>query len=176
MVLGCYESFPEIIHGLARFSFRISSKKVQRIIASIFHHLNQEKLSLSEIGFSFPGDCDVEFEIGVGKGADFIFFEKVEFGRIDETIKNEMLVYLDFLCALKYHTTDNHGKKTALKFDYYLMRSIFYENFVELLIYHDHGPRRVHVEDFLNFLIKRIENELANQHAVTIKPEIVHTV
>ena len=175
-MLGHYENFPKIIHGVARFSYRASSKKVQQVIVSVFHRLNQKKCRLEEIAYSSPAECEVDFEFGVGDGNVFTFLDKSELAVVKTEIAGKALIFLDFLCVIQYHIVDKLGKRAPLKFDYYLMRFAFGRNYVEFLISHERGPQRVHVEDLIGFLTGHIRSKLADRYSVDLQLEDTRTI
>jgi hypothetical protein len=175
-VLGHYENFPRIIHGVARFSYSASRGKVQQTIASAFYQLNREKSELREIAYSTSPSCEVDFELGVGEENIFTFLDKSELGVLETEIAKKVLLFLDFLCVLQYHVVDESGKRSPLKFDYYMLRFVFDGNYVEFLVSHERGPQRVHVEDLMDFLMKYIKKKLADRYSVALKLEGTRTV
>jgi len=152
-LLGHYKNFPRIIHGIARFSYSASRGKVQQAIASAFCQLNREKCRLKEIAYSSSPRCEVDFEFGVGEESIFTFLNKSELSVLETEIAKKALLLLDFLCVIQYHVVDESGKRSPLKFDYYMLRFAFNGNYVEFLISHERGPQRIHVEDLIDFLI-----------------------
>ncbi|UCE95142.1 MAG: hypothetical protein JSV51_05225 [Candidatus Bathyarchaeota archaeon] len=175
LLLGHYENFPNTIHGIARFTYRVQQKKIQQAIISAFHQLNLEKRKLEEITFSSP-NCELSFELGVGEDDVFTFLDKNEVDILDSAVAKKRLTFLDFLCILKYHVVNSVMKRTPLKFDYYLLRFAFSKNYMELLICHERGPRHVQVEAIMDFLTNHIRNELAERYSITFKLQSVWTV
>ncbi len=176
-MLGRYENFPETIHGAASFTYKAPAKTVQRAILSTLLNLSRKKCSLQEIAHSSPKHCEVDFEFGVGEGTTFTFLDEKEQGRLGSEVERKTLTFLDFLCVLQYHVVDGVGKRSPLKFDYYFLRFEFIsKSFMEFLISHERGPRRVHVEDLMDFLTAHVKRELAEQHAVSLQLENKRTV
>ena len=68
---------------------------------------------------------------------------------------------MDFFCAIRYYK-GNGEKKTALKFDYYMLRTIFGKDTLEVQVFHERGPRYVSPEDLTMFVFNRI-NEASNR-------------
>jgi len=62
---------------------------------------------------------------------------------------------MDFFCAIRYYK-ENGDKKTALKFDYYLLRTIFGKNILEIQVFHERGPRYISPQDLVDFLQSKI--------------------
>lgn len=174
-MLGHYENFPRTIHGIARFSYSASPEKVQRAIASAFCQLNREKWRLREIAYS-SSRCEVNFEFGVGEESVFAFLDESELNVLEAEIAKKALVFLDFLCVLQYHVVDESGKRSPLKFDYYMLRFAFGGNYMEFLVSHERGPQHVHVEDLIDFLMEHIKKELTDRYSVALKLKGTRTV
>lgn len=175
-MLGCYENFPEIIHGVARFTYRASTRKAQQAVVTAFCQLNQRRCWFEEIAHSSTPGCEVDFELGIGEDSDFTFLDEDESGRLEAEVARRTLAFLDFLCILQYHVVDDSGRRSPLKFDYFMLRFTFDKNFMELLVSHERGPQRVHVEDLMGFLMEKVEKKLAEQHSITLKLEEMRTV
>jgi hypothetical protein len=166
-MLGTYENFPRTIHLGTFFSHMTSVKKVQQTLVTAFGQLNQDACSLEVItGFSGKVYCEVNFEVGVGEETAFTFLNANEIERLERAISREALPVLDFLCVLQYHLVSELGKRSPLKFDYFFLRFAFATNLTEFLVAHERGPRRVHVEDLTQFLVRRIETKLRDNHLV----------
>jgi hypothetical protein len=176
-LLGHYENFPETIHGISRFSHRVSSRKVQQAVVSAFYQLNKEKCWLKEIVcHSSPLRCEVNFEFGVGEKDTFTFLDEEERDRLKNAIEKKTMPFLDFLCVLQYYVVNGPKRRAPLKFDYYLLRFAFDSNYVEFLVSHERGPQRVHIEDLMSFLTKHVKRALADQHSAVLKLESTQTL
>jgi hypothetical protein len=68
---------------------------------------------------------------------------------------------MDFFCAIRYYK-GNAEKKTALKFDYYLLRTIFSKDTFEIQVFHERGPRYISPEDLTLLIFNKI-NEAAKR-------------
>ncbi len=160
-LLGRYENFPEVIHGVARFSCQSSPTKVQQEILSTFHKLNEQAFSLRDITTISYSQCEVSFEFGVADGVEFAYLDAEELDKMQRSIAREALQTLDFFCVIRYHIIKN-GKRVPLKFDYHMLRFIFQnKNNLELKVSHQRGIRRVSVKDLITFITKRINEELS---------------
>ena len=174
-MLGHYENFPQIIHGIARFTYRAPRGKIQQAIMSTLYRLNKEKCRLKKIVYSSSPSCEVDFEFGVGEDSVFTFLDKSELSILEAEIAKKSLVFLDFLCVLQYHVVDELGKRAPLKFDYYLLRFAFSRYYMEFLVSHERGPQRVHVEDLIGFLMEYVKKELAERFSVVLKQRGMQT-
>jgi len=169
-LLGRYENFPEVVHSVARFTHQSTERKLQQSILHALHRLNQEKHDLNTMSpFSTP-ECEVSFEFGVAEGITFNYLDREELERFQKGIKKEALPTLDFFCVVRYHTL-KEGKRVALKFDYHMLRFMFHKNDVELRVAHERGTRRVCLEDLVNFIVKRVDEELSKTRLKPLKLE-----
>ncbi len=175
-MLGHYENFPKTIHGIVRFTYKASPKKVQQAIAATFYRLNQEKRKLVEIAHSSPPNCEIDFEFGIGGDSIFTFLNKEELATLEGEITRKAVMFMDFLCVLQYHIVNESGKRSPLKFDYYLLRFAFGKNYMEFLVSHERGPQRVHVEDLIDFLTKHVKSELADRFSAVLRREGAWTI
>lgn len=175
-MLGHYEDFPENIHGIARFTYRASLRKVQQATVKVLYRLNRRKCRLEEITYPSTPRCEVGFEFGIGEERTFVFLDENELSLLEDEIERNALIFLDFFCALQYHTFDKSRKRAPLKFDYYLLRFAFDRNHLEFMVFHERGPQRVHVEDLIGFLTENIKKELADRYSAVLRLESSRTV
>jgi len=59
---------------------------------------------------------------------------------------------MDFFCAIRYYKGE---KKSALKFDYYLLRTIYNKGILEIQVFHKKGLRYLSPEDLTLFIINK---------------------
>ncbi|MFQ6080083.1 MAG: hypothetical protein ACE5OW_00235 [Candidatus Bathyarchaeia archaeon] len=161
-MLGRYENFPEAIHGVARFTHRLSVRKLQQAVLHALHRLNQETCNLDAVAPFSLLKCEVSFEFGVAEGNAFNYLDKEELDRLERYIVKRALPILDFLCVVRYHVT-REGKRIPLRFDYHLLRLTFQRRNVQLQIFHERGTQRVSLEDLITFITKCIKNELSQR-------------
>ena len=160
-LLGRYENFPEVIHGVARFTCTSSKSKVQQAIFRALHRLNEQVFSLEEMATFSRSECEVSFELGIADGIEFNYLDEEELNRLRKSILKKALPTLDIFCVVRYHIKKNR-KRVPLKFDYHMLRFIFYnKNDLELRMSHQRGIRRVSVEDLITFITKRINEDLS---------------
>ena len=161
-MLGRYENYPEAIHGVARFTHRLSVRKLQQAILQALHRLNQETCNLDAIAPFSSLKCEVSFEFGVAEGTTFNYLDKEELDRLQRDIVKRALPILDFLCVVRYHVT-KEGKRVPLRFDYHLLRLMFERRSVQLQIFHERGTQRVSLEDLITFITRCIKDELSQR-------------
>lgn len=174
--MGRYENFPEVIHGVARFTCKSSMRRVQQAILSAFHLLNHEVCGLSDVMPHLPQECEVSFELGVAEDFDFNFLDKKELDRFQRSIVEKELPTLDFFFVVRYHVVNDKGKRVPLKFDYHMLRFMFQENSMELRICHERGTQRVSLEDLITFMTKRINEELSQRQLKPLNLEYLRVL
>jgi len=175
-LLGRYENFPEVIHGVARFTYKSSTRSVQQGILSALHQLNQEVCSLNTIAPHYRQECEVSFEVGAAEDIEFNYLDEEELDRFQKSMVEKELPMLDFFFAVRYHVFNDKGKRVPLKFDYHLLRFMFQENSVEMRICHERGTQRVPLEDLITFIIKRINEELSQKRLKPLNLEYLRTL
>jgi len=113
----------------------------------------------------------VSFELGIAEESAFNFLDKEELQRVCRHVEGRALSTIDVFCAIRYHTINESGKRTPLKFDYHLLRFTFYKKNIELLVSHERGTQRIPLEDLVTFLTNNVNEELATrrQRQLTLK-------
>ncbi len=175
-MLGRYENFPEVIHGIVRFICESSIRKVQQTILSALHSLNHEVCGLRAVTPHLAQECMVSFELGVAEDFDFNFLDEKELDRLQRSIVEKELSTLDFFFVVRYHVVNDKGKRVPLKFDYHMLRFMFQENSVELRICHERGTQRVPLEDLITFITKRINEELSQRQLKPLNLEYLRVL
>jgi len=175
-LLGRYENFPEIIHGVARFTCESPIRRVQQTILAALHNLNHVVHGLSAIAPHLPQKCEVSFELGVAEDFDFNFLDKKELDRFQRSMVEKELSTLDFFFVVRYHVVNDRRKRVPLKFDYHMLRFMFQENSMELRICHERGTQRVPLEDLINFIAKRINEELSQRQLKPLNLEYLRVL
>lgn len=175
-MLGRYENFPEIIHGVARFTCESPIRRVQQTILAALHNLNHEVHGLSAIAPHLPQKCEVSFELGVAEDFDFNFLDKKELDRFQRSMVEKELATLDFFFVVRYHVVNDRRKRVPLKFDYHMLRFMFQENSMELRICHERGTQRVPLEDLITFITKRVNEELSQRQLKPLNLEYLRVL
>jgi len=175
-LLGRYENFPQVVHGVARFTCGSSIREVQQAVLSALHHLNQEVCGLSVVTPHLQQEHEVSFEIGIAEEFDFNFLDEKELDRFQRDIAEKELPTLDFFFVVRYHVVNARGKHVPLKFDYHLLRFIFQENSMEMQVCHERGTQRVPLEDLITFTTKRVNEELSKKRLKPLNLEYLRTL
>jgi len=175
-LLGKYEKFPQIVHGIGSFTYKFPARALQEVVIQIFHRLNRQTYDLSDITHLPSSQCKVSFEVGIAEDISFNFLDDEELERFQKSVQKDALPFLDFFCVVRYHVVKTGEKWVPLKFDHYFLRFIFYQRDLELRIVHERGTQRIHLEDFINFAINQINNELTKRKLETLSKRYLRTL
>jgi hypothetical protein len=173
-LLGTYDDFPQIHHGMARFSYSVETIELQRVILNCLLELNEntDGLALPELARQ---NMRVEMEAGVADGLTFNFLNRDVLNQCLKVASESGFKTLDFFLVVRYYRIEA-SSKTPLKFDYYIMRFMFEEKEVEMLVHHERGTRRLAVKEFMAFQVHRINNELKATRKAPIKTTALRAV
>ena len=154
-MLGSYDNFPVNIHRIESFSTHFSSKKLQRRLIQVLHEINRKNFSFEELVCPTVLDCIIIFEVGLAEAKSFNYIDEEETKRVLSALRKVPFQTMDFFCAVRYYK--GHGeKKKPLKFDYYMIRAVFGKNAVEIMVFHERGPRYISPEDIVAFLVNMV--------------------
>jgi hypothetical protein len=167
-MLGVYNNFPKTVHKIVVFAASTSEKRLQRALIEVFHRLNNGTLRLEEVATPSVPQCTVIFEFGIGEEGDFSYLDSQERDRLLKMIEKKLFQLMDFLCVIRYYKMQN-GKKTPLKFDYYMLRFVFSKKSLEMQIFHEKGLMYVSPKDLPSFLARRINAELSKKALKAIR-------
>lgn len=134
---------------------------MQQTILRALHRLNEQVFGLNDMTTFSSSECEVSFEFGIADGVEFNYLDEEELNRLRKRIVERALPALDFFCVVRYHIKKGE-KRVPLKFDYHMLRFIFYDkNSLELRISHQRGIRHVSVGDIIRFITKRINEKFS---------------
>lgn len=153
-MIGFYENFPTNIHLMEAFATSLSNTKLQRKLIKVLHDVNRKTLSFEEVSYPTVPECTVIFEVGLADAGSFNYIDEEETRKVLTALRKAPFQTMDFFCAVRYYK--GNGKKKPLKFDYYMMRSVFGKNTVEIRLFHERGPRYISPEDLVMFLVNRV--------------------
>jgi hypothetical protein len=161
VTLGFYENFPSNIHMVESFNSTISSKQLQQRLIQVFYDVNRKEFSFEEVANPTIPECKVIFDFGLADAESFNYMDEEEVKKALNLLAKEHLRTMDFFCAIRYYK-GNAEKKTALKFDYYLFRTVYSRDAFEIQVFHERGPRYISPEDLALFIFNKI-NEAAKR-------------
>lgn len=167
-MLGRYENFPQVIHGIAEFTFPTSTQQLQQAILEVAHQLNHEAYSVKDFTPFLTSNCQVSFEFGIAEDMTFNYLDKEELERFQKQVETIPLRIIDIFSVIRYHTVNAKGKRTALKFDYNMLRFTFSRKTMQLFVAHERGNQRISLEDFITFLANKINKKLEEETQKTL--------
>jgi hypothetical protein len=173
-LIGLYENFPDVRHGIARFSCAVPIQDLQKILLQFLQRLNEKKESINLAEFA-RHRIRVELDVGVADGLAFDYFNEESLERCLNVISKTALPVLDLLFVVRYYVSDG-TKQKPLKFDYYIVRFLFGENEIEVLVHHERGPRHLAVEELIKFNYNRINRSLKASKMTPLKQIFIRTV
>lgn len=161
MTLGLYDNFPAGIHGTQRFTTTVPSRQLQEKLIQALYKVNRQEFSFEEVSNPTFPEGKVIFEFGLAEAESFNFIDEEELHKAQSFLTKERLHTMDFFCSVRYYR-GRGAKKTALKFDYYMLRTIFSKDTFEVQVFHERGPRYVSPQDLTMFIFNRV-NEASNR-------------
>jgi hypothetical protein len=153
-MFGIYENFPLNVHFKKKFSTTLNNKQFQQKLVKTLNTLNRKSFHFEEITIPTIPNCEILFEYGIAEGECFNFLDEQEVKRTSSLSKTGQNL-LDFFCVIRYYRCQLQ-KKTALKFDYYILRTSFTVKTVEFRIFHKQGPRYIAPEELVNMITDSI--------------------
>lgn len=161
-MLGFYKNFPQQVHKITHFSTSVSNKKLQQALVQTFHKINGQTFKLNEITNPSIPQCNAVLEFGIAEEESFNYLDLEETNKVLETIRKKPLQIMDLFCAIRYYKMKGESI-SPLKFDYYMLRLIFDENFMEMQIFHERGPRHVLPEEISNLIVKKVNESFTKK-------------
>ncbi len=155
MTLGFYENFPASIHRIDSFISALSNKQLQQKLIQVFHKVNCREFTFEEVTNPTVPEGKVIFEFGLAESGDFNFIDNEELEKALNFLSKERLHLMDFFCSIRYYK-GNGEKKAPLKFDYYMIRTIFRKDELEVQVFHERGPRYISPEELTMFIYSKV--------------------
>ena len=168
-MFGIYNNFPQKMHKNIFFQSKNSRIENQKALFKAIYDLNSCELDLKEISPFMKANYLVSFEFGVADGNYFNYLTQIEFERCIRKIVNYEIDTLDFFFVTRYHDIKDSFKRVPLRFDYFVIRFVFFETNFESMIRHEKGIRRISFEDLICFLIEQVNNELFSSNKFPIQ-------
>ncbi len=86
-------------------------------------------------------------------------------------LAKERLGSMDFFCSIRYYKGTGE-KKTPLKFDYYMLRTIFSKDIFEIQVFHERGPRYISPEELTRLFLAKINETSSGNRKILKKTNI----
>lgn len=158
MTLGFYKAFPENIHHLDTYKSLVTIRQLQQKLIAFLGNINRKEWTFEQISIPTIPSGLVIFELGLAEDAGFNYLSTQEVSRVLDFVNQEQVYTLDFFCSIRYYRV-NGGTRVALKFDYYMFRTIFSKGILEIRVFHERGPRYLSPEDIASFIVKGVNTE-----------------
>ena len=171
MTLGFYENFPTNVHRIDSFNSILSSKQLQQKLIQVFFEANHKQFSFEEITNPTVPQGRVIFEFGLAESEGFNYIDEEELKKTLKLLTQERLHSMDFFCSIRYYKGIGE-KKTPLKFDYYMLRTIFSKDTFEVQVFHERGPRYISPEELTAFIFDKINESASKTRKILKKTSI----
>jgi hypothetical protein len=150
-----YKAFPTNIHLIESYSSPLSTRKLQEKIIRVFYEINGKEFSFEDVSNPTVPEGTVIFNIGLAGAKKFNLINSEQVNAAIGVLTKENLQTIDFIIVIRYYK-GKPEKRVPLRFDYYLMRTIYGKDKLEMQIAHDCGPRYVTPEDLSEFIVSKI--------------------
>jgi hypothetical protein len=168
LTIGLYENFPVNIHRYDKFNSTISSKQLQKKIIQVLKDVNGKEYGFEEIANPTVPDGRVIFEFGLAESGDFNYIDEEEVKKTLSFLTKERLNSMDFFCSIRYYKGSGINR-SALKFDYYMLRTVFSKDILEVQVFHERGPRYLSPEELTMFIFSKVNDESSRNRKILKK-------
>ncbi len=168
MTLGFYENFPLNIHRLDKFTSTLSSKQLQQKLIKVLKDVNGKDYSFEEVANPTVPEGRVIFEFGLAESGDFNYIDEEEVKKTLSFLAKERIHSMDFFCSIRYYKGSGINR-SALKFDYYMLRTIFSKDILEVQVFHERGPRYLSPEELTMFIFSKVNDESSRTRKILKK-------
>jgi hypothetical protein len=163
LTVGFYENFPTNIHRIDSFISTLSSKQLQQKLIQVFSEVNLKEFSFEEAANPTVPQGIVIFEFGLAESGDFNYIDEEELKKTLKLLAKVRLHSMDFFCSIRYYKGNGENRR-PLKFDYYMFRTIFSKDVLEVQVFHERGPRYISPEELTTFIFNKInETSIRNK-------------
>ncbi len=162
MTLGYYPNFPTAnIHLAESYSTTVSIKQLQQKLIEALTEVNRKEYSFEEIAIPTVPAGKIIFEFGLAEEGGFAFLDEEESGEALKALAKGRIGSLDFFCSIRYYRCEGE-KRNPLKFDYYILRTVYEKNMFGIQVFHERGPRYLSPEELTAFIESTI-NQASNR-------------
>jgi hypothetical protein len=157
LALGVYGNFPQNVHFIKKYVSSQSSRQLQQKLIRQLTAVNRKEQSFEEVAIPTVPNSVVIFEFGLADEGDFTFLNTAEAEKALAHVERNILRKLDFFCSIRYYK-DLEGKRQALKFDYFLLRTTYAKGIFEVMAFYERGPRYLSAEDLVEYIVKGVNS------------------
>lgn len=155
MTLGVFINFPPNIQFVQSFTSTVPSQQLQQKLIQTLYEINRKEFSFEEAGHPTIPECQIIFEFGLADNDFFNFIDGEEVKKAMDLFAHQPLENMDFFCVIRYYKGVGE-KRRALKFDYYILRTVYNQSIFEIQVYHKKGLRYVPPEDLTLFIFNKL--------------------
>ncbi len=155
MTLGTYNNFPPNLHHVETYFSTVSGRQLQQKLILALSEVNRKELSFEAVSIPTIPHGQVFFEFGIAEEGNFNYLSPEEAERAMNFVAKGQVASLDFFCSIRYYRINGETRQ-ALKFDYYMLRTLFAKSTFEVQVFHERGPRYLSPEDLTGFIFKRV--------------------
>jgi len=137
------------------FTSTLPTEQLQQRLIKAFYEINRKEFSFEEAAYPTIPECKIIFEFGLADAESFNYIDEEEVKKALSWLEKEHLDTMDFFCAIRYYK-GKAEKKRALKFDYYLIRTVYNRDVFEVQVHHKKGLRYLSPEDLTLFISDKI--------------------
>ncbi|MGE5574564.1 MAG: hypothetical protein ACM3UL_00360 [Ignavibacteria bacterium] len=135
----------------------MSNKQLQQKLIQAFYEANGKEFTFEQVTNPTVPQGKVIFEFGVAEEGNFNFIDKEELKKTLDFLGKDRLASMDFFCSIRYYKSSGE-KRIPLKFDYYMLRTIFAKDTFEVLVFHERGPRYISPEELTSFIYNKLND------------------
>lgn len=168
MTIGFYENFPVNIHRYDKFNSTISITQLQKKLIQVLKDVNGKEYGFEEIANPTVPGGRVIFEFGLAESGDFNYIDEEEVKKTLSLLIKERVHSMDFFCSIRYYKGSGVNR-SALKFDYYMFRTIFSKDILEVQVFHERGPRYLSPEELTMFIFSKVNDESSRNRKILKK-------
>ncbi len=158
MTLGFFEGFPQNIHHIESYVSSASSRQLQQKLIQFLSTINHKEHTFEEVAIPTVPQGTVIFEFGLADEGNFNFLNAEEAKRALAFIAKEQVASLDFFCSIRYYRGSGEDR-SALKFDYFMLRTVFGKGTFEVQVFHERGPLYLSPQDLVAVIIRGVNGE-----------------
>ncbi len=155
MTLGVFDNFPPNLQFVQSFTSTLTSRQLQEKLIQTLYEVNKKEFSFEEVGHPTIPGCRIIFEFGLADADCFNYIDVEEVKKAMDLLATQSLENMDFFCVIRYYKGEGEKKK-PLKFDYYLVRTVYNRSIFEIQVHHKKGLRYVPPEDLALFIFKKL--------------------
>jgi hypothetical protein len=166
--LGFYENFPPNIHRIDSFNSKLSTKQLQQKLIQVFQKVNNDEFTFEEVANPTVPQGILIFEFGIAESGDFTFIDSEELKKTMKFLAKGLLHTMDFFCSIRYYKRTGENR-SPLKFDYYMLRTVFSKSIFEVQVFHERGPRYISPEELTTFIYNKINETSKSKNKKVLK-------